>query len=316
MNMHRRHFLKATAAAALSTSGLLVSGRFGAGLFAQSTGSVRIPIHMGHGIDRIPRPTSPTGRQSLNAAQFDVLYRIARDMGCETIGYDDLENWRNGTGTLPRRPLMIDFDHPTITMRYEVNDIMQRYGFRPTLFINTAGIEAQAKQKGPLPKSEEREFMTWDEVVELLKAGWHIGAHTVNHPNLSELSAKDPTGAVIADELDQNNETIQQRLGFRPQDFAYTGTSFSTVAEREVKKRYRFGRLWIINSQYNMDGKPVRMADVMGVSGADEADGGPPKASRYITRDSNSYRLPSMDTNYLIHDVDPFRRYLEEAYQA
>jgi hypothetical protein len=148
MNMNRRHFLKATAAAALSTSGLLVSGRFGAGLFAQSTGSVRIPIHMSHGVDRIPRPTSTTGRQSLNAAQFDALYRIARDMGCETIGYDDLENWRNGTGTLPRRPLMIDFDHPTITMRYDMNDIMQRYGFRPTLFINTAESRPRQARRG------------------------------------------------------------------------------------------------------------------------------------------------------------------------
>jgi peptidoglycan/xylan/chitin deacetylase (PgdA/CDA1 family) len=314
--MNRRHFLKATAAGALSTSGLLVSGGFGAGLFAQSTGTVRIPIHMSHGVDRIPPSAARPGRQSLSAAQFDALYGIARDMGCETIGYDDLENWRNGTGTLPRRPLMIDFDHPTITMRYDMNDIMQRYGFRPTLFINTAGIEAQASKKGPLPKPDERQFMTWDEVGELFKAGWHIGAHTVNHPNLSDLSEKDSTGTMIAEELDQNNETIQQRLGFRPRDFAYTGTSFSTVAEREVKKRYRFGRLWIINNQYDMDGKPVRISDLMGVPGADEADGGPPKASRYITRNSNPYRLPSMDTNYLIHDVDPFRRYLEEAYQT
>src|SRR5262245_2102815 len=147
MNMNRRHFLKATASGALSTAGLLLAG---AGPFAQSAGTVRIPIHMSHGIDRIPRPTSATGRQSLSAAEFDALYRIAHDMGYETIGYDDLEKWRNGTGPLPRRPLMIDFDHPTITMRYEVNDIMRRYGFRPTLFINTAGIEAQAK--GPLPK--------------------------------------------------------------------------------------------------------------------------------------------------------------------
>src|SRR4051794_7329623 len=95
MNMNRRHFLRATAAAGLSTSGLLVSERFGDGPFAQSTGSVRIPIHMSHGIDRIARPPSATGRQSLDAAQFDALYRIARDMGCETIGYDDLEKWRN-----------------------------------------------------------------------------------------------------------------------------------------------------------------------------------------------------------------------------
>ncbi|MHC1950784.1 polysaccharide deacetylase family protein [Bradyrhizobium sp. UFLA06-06] len=265
---------------------------------------------MNHGIDRVPRSTE-SGFRSLSAVEFDALYRIARELDCETIGYDELEKWLKATGSLPRRPLMIDFDHPTITMRYEVNDIMQRYGFRPTLFINTAGIEAQARS--PLPKIEQRQFMTWDEVGDLLKAGWRIGAHTVNHPNLSDLSIQDPTGAKIVEELDQNNETIERRLGLSPRDFAYTGTSFSTQAEREVRKRYRFGRLWIINSQYNMDGKPARMADVMGIAGADEADGGPPKASRYITRNSNRYRLPSMDTNYILHDQGPFRRYLGEA---
>ncbi|WP_167529422.1 polysaccharide deacetylase family protein [Bradyrhizobium macuxiense] len=276
----------------------------------EGTGSRRIPILMSHGIDSVPRSTE-NGYRSLSAVEFDALYRIARELDYETIGYDELEKWLEGTGSLPRRPLMIDFDHPTITMRYDVNDIMQRYGFRPTLFINTAGIEAQAKE--PLPKSEERQFMTWDEVGDLLKAGWRIGAHTVNHPNLSDLSIQDPTGARIVEELDQSNEIIESRLGLKPRDFAYTGTSFSTQAEREIRKRYRFGRLWIVNSQYNMDGKRARMADVMGIAGADEADGGPPRAARYITRNSNRYRLPSMDTNHLIHDQGPFRRYLEEA---
>src|SRR5688572_27182355 len=122
--MKRRDFLKITAAGTLSSSECLVSrGAFGAGLFAQSRGTERVPIHMSHGIDRVPRASS-AGRQSLSALEFDELYRIAHDLGCESIGYDDLEQWRNGTASLPRRPLMIDFDHPTITMRFEVNDTM------------------------------------------------------------------------------------------------------------------------------------------------------------------------------------------------
>lgn len=92
--------------------------------------------------------------------------------------------------------------------------------------------------------------------------GWHMAAHTVTHPNLSDLSVQDPSGARIAEELNTCNATIRQRLGIRPRDFAYTGTSFSTQAEREVMMRYRFGRLWIINSQYAMDGKPARIAEV------------------------------------------------------
>jgi hypothetical protein len=306
MIMNRRDFLKVGAAGAMASSGILASGR----VLAQAAREIKIPITMSHGVDRIPREGA-TGRQSVSYALMNEHYRIAHEMGFQTIGYDDLEKWMNGTGTLPERPLMIDFDHPTITMRYEVNDIMQRYGFRPTLFVNTAGIEAQAA--GPLPPYNTREFMTWDEVNELVEAGWHIGSHTVNHPNLSELSVKDPSGATIAKELDQNLATIKSRLGIDAKDFAYTGTSFSSQAEQEVKKRYRFGRLWIVRAMYNMDGKEMRYAEVLGDPNPDEADGGPPKTVRYITKSSNRYRLPSVDTNYLIHDLAPFRRYLEEA---
>ena len=78
-------------------------------------------------------------------------------------------------------------------------------------------------------------------------------------------------------------------------------------------KRYRFGRLWIIGNQYKADGQAIRYSDLVGVPGPDEADGGPPKDARYITRETNPYRLPSMDLDHLIHAPEAFRRYLEEA---
>jgi hypothetical protein len=67
------------------------------------------------------------------------------------------------------------------------------------------------------------------------------------------------------------------------------------VAEQRVMERYRFGRLWIVGSQY-------------------QADGGPPMAARYITGDTPAYRLPSMELQCaLSHDPAAFRRYLEGA---
>lgn len=214
--MDRRQFLKASAVGALVTSGATGPSSFGVAVFAQTAAAgganVKIPIHMSHGVDRVPTPTSANGRKTLTAEGMDALYRIARDMGFESIGYDDLERWRAGLGALPRRPMMIDFDHPTITMRYEVNDIMQRYGYRPTLFIRTFDIEKQHNAPGPMPKPADRTVMTWDEVGELQQMGWHMAAHTVTHPNLSDLSVKDPSGAQIAEELDTSNATIRQRL--------------------------------------------------------------------------------------------------------
>ena len=83
-----------------------------------------------------------------------------------------------------------------------------------------------------------------------------------------------------------------------------------------MKKRYRFGRLWIVGAMYEADGQPIRYADLVGVAGADEEDGGPPAAARYITKESNPYRLPSMELERLIYDHGAFRNYLEGALSA
>ena len=124
---------------------------------------------------------------------------------------------------------------------------------------------------------------------------------------------EDPTGAVLRGELDRCNQTIRENLGFTPSDFAFTGTSWSTLAEQEVKNRFRFGRLWIIGAEYSVDGKTMRYADLVGAPGPDEDDGGPPHAATYITKDSDPHRLPSMEIQALIHEPEAFRRYLEGA---
>ena len=91
---------------------------------------------------------------------------------------------------------------------------------------------------------------TWQELRELLDLGWHIGAHTVPHPNLSALVAEDPGGEKLQWELETCDATIKQHLGVQPRDFAFTGTSWSSMAEKLVMERYRFGRLWIVGTHY------------------------------------------------------------------
>ncbi len=267
---------------------------------------MRIPITMCHGIRE-------DHQKPLTAAHLDRLVAIASEMGFKSISYDDLAGWRAGSTSLPERPIMLDFDHPVKSMRYEVREVLERYGFRGNLFIYTRPYEEGYGRQ--LPWDVEYEHMTWDEIGELREAGWHIGAHTVSHPNLSDLSVEDPTGAVLRTELDRCNETILRNLGFTPRDFAFTGTSWSSLAEQEVKKRYRFGRLWIIGAQYMVDGSKMRYADLVGVAGPDEDDGGPPHEARYATEESDPYRLPSMEFQALIHEPAAFRSYLEGALQ-
>jgi len=264
--------------------------------------SRRIPILMSHGIERIPFPDWP----QMTAAQFERLMGVVADLGFETIAYDQLAAWREGAAELPDRPVMIDLDHPVATMRHEVYEVLVRLRFTPTLFVNTGVLDDPV----PDPRFAGIDLMSWDEVAELVRAGWPIGAHTVSHPNLSDLADRDPDGTLLAAELDANIASLEEHLGVRPRDFAFTGTSWSSLAEAEVAKRFRFGRLWIVGSTYRADGKEVRYADLVGVEGPDEPDGGPPMAARYITRSTHPYRLPSMELQRLVWESDALRAYL------
>ena len=257
----------------------------------------KIPITMCHGIN-------PKGDYPLTEEHFDRLVQSARNMGFESIDYDQLASWREG-GDLPERPIMFDFDHPVKSMRHEMHAVLSRYGYRGNLFINTGAMEGAAYGV---------DSMTWEEVGELVELGWHIGAHTVTHPNLSELFKEDPQGEKLARELEECDQTLREKAGVEPRDFAFTGTSWSSAAEQQVMQRYRFGRLWIIGAHYQADGEKIRYAELVGVQGEDEDDGGPPQAARYITRETPAYRLPSMEIQAsLIYEPEAFKRYLEGA---
>ena len=257
---------------------------------------MRIPITMCHGINS-------DGEYPLTMEHLHRLVEIARELGFNSIDYNQLDAWRQGRD-LPERPIMFDFDHPAKSMRYEVCEVLARCGYTGNLFVNTGWLNQDAEGYG-------EKTMTWQELAELLEVGWHVGAHTVTHPNLSALVAEDPAGDKLQWELETCDAEIQRHLGIVPRDFAFTGTSWSSVAEEKVKARYRFGRLWIVGAHYQADGQEIRYADLVGVAGEDEGDGGPPQAARYITRNSDPHRLPSMEIQCpLIHDPESFRAYL------
>ena len=258
-----------------------------------------------HGVERRDFGWAP----QLTEAKFDRFMRTARELGFESVTYDGLAAWRAGDADVPERVFMIDLDHPVSSQRHEVYEILARYRFTPTLFVVTGPLDGMDLGPG----WEGIEFATWAEVGELARAGWLIGAHTVTHPNLSELTLNDPSGELLRAELDDSVASIERNLGLRPQDFAFTGTSFSTAAEKAVAERFRFGRLWIVGASYQADGKEIRFADLVDVTGPDEADGGPPAAARYVTRATPAHRLPAMDLQRLIWDDAAYRAFLLDA---
>lgn len=261
---------------------------------------LRIPITVCHGT------TSAWTEYPLIPAHLGKMFALARELGFESINYDQLEALMDGaepgSNGIPEQPIMFDFDHADKTMLTVIQPLLADYGYSGTLFFHTGVMDE--------PRLASK-VLSWAEIARLVALGWGIGGHTVSHPNLSRLACTDPDGDQVDSELRRADAEIARQLGEKPKDFAYTGGTWSAIAEQKVKARYRFGRLWITGSHCLADGRRTAVAELVGLGGAEAGDGGPPLAARYITLHSDRYRLPAMEIcSPLLNQLDQYRHYL------
>ncbi len=119
-------------------------------------------------------------------------------------------------------PVVLTFDDGFGDFQTAAWPILQRHGFRATMFLPTAFIGDTRHTFGPAGGCRSssagrlRDCLTWDEVRELHRAGIEFGSHTVSHPKLVEL----PWPQVEL-EIRTSKIEIESRLGAPVTSFAY-----------------------------------------------------------------------------------------------
>jgi peptidoglycan/xylan/chitin deacetylase (PgdA/CDA1 family) len=110
----------------------------------------------------------------------------------------------------PHKCVAITFDDGFQDFYWQAFPVLNSYGYQATVFLPTAFIG-----KRPL-RFKGACCLTWSQVRELQKAGVSFGSHTVNHPKLTDLTAKK-----LDDELRQSKLAIEDHLGCAVESFAY-----------------------------------------------------------------------------------------------
>jgi peptidoglycan/xylan/chitin deacetylase (PgdA/CDA1 family) len=166
---------------------------------------MKIPITMCHGVTWQPKPQKERPYLNrLTAKKFETTFRIASELGFQSISYDDLAGCCDGDSGLPDRPIMFDFDHPDWSIGKVVQPIMSQFGYKGNLFINTS----------PMEKLDNPYHMKWDEVQRLVDQGWHNSAHTHNHNRIDYLTKKDPSGKAFREQLEICDDLSHKPLGY------------------------------------------------------------------------------------------------------
>lgn len=121
------------------------------------------------------------------------------------VSEEDVKEAIENNAKLPDYPVWITFDDGYKDNYTNALPILKKYNIPATIFVTTGYVN---KRISP--------YMNWHEIKNMAEAGVFIGAHTVSHKILSELSERE-----TMDEITSSKDEIEQTLNRRIISFAY-----------------------------------------------------------------------------------------------
>lgn len=134
----------------------------------------------------------------------------------------------------------ISFDDGYACLFNEVAPILSHFNMSAIVYINTGWIsdnESLRKRSDPnLGHYSGESFLVWDELRELVKQGWEIGSHGVEHHDLTICSEES-----IMEQLQQSKQMIEFYLKKPCTHFAYTwGKHTKNVRDNVQENNYQY----------------------------------------------------------------------------
>jgi len=194
-----------------------------------------VPILMYHYLtDDLDGTGIPSLRVRPSAFEKQVIF--FKEKGYTGLSLNEFYRCLSGESPWPDKAVIITFDDGSRHCLTAARDILSRYGFTATVFIVTdqiGGTNAWDHQKyEPVVK-----LLDWDEIKELIEAGWEVGSHTRTHPDLTGLSDE-----ALDEELTGSREVLEERLGVKITSLAYPyGFCDERVKQAAARAGYRLG---------------------------------------------------------------------------
>lgn len=175
-----------------------------------------IPVLMFHKVPdgRINTPH----RIFVTKEHFTRHLKLIRLRGLTPITFTDYADFAEGkrdAHEFPAKPIVLTFDDGYEDNYKNLLPLMQQYGYRGVLFLLGDFTHTHNFWDGP-DEAKHGALMNRQQAAAFVQAGWEIGAHTLSHPRLPELSTKE----AIA-EIDGSRKALESLLGISVHTFAY-----------------------------------------------------------------------------------------------
>jgi peptidoglycan/xylan/chitin deacetylase (PgdA/CDA1 family) len=181
--------------------------------------TVQVPILMYHYI-RVP-PSYEGDRIGWGLSTSPTDFRQQMDYldqhGYHPITLTDLRAYLNGKRPLPDRPVVLTFDDGYADLYTQAFPVLKRHHFKAVAYIVSGFVGRTGENVSP------------DQVREMDAYGIEIGAHTVNHVDLTK------AGPTLSYEVGGSKTALEALVGHPVLDFCYPSGRFDGAVMQAVQ---------------------------------------------------------------------------------
>jgi peptidoglycan/xylan/chitin deacetylase (PgdA/CDA1 family) len=196
-----------------------------------------VPILMYHALGHSPART--VYGLSVSPWSFAEQMALLDANGFTPLTTEELADaWRSGRAVLPAKPVVITFDDGYEGVHRHALPVLDRHGFRSSLFVSTGWLRGRDGGTGA-PDT----MLDWDQVRELAAAGAEIGGHSHSHPQLDQIDDER-----LRHEVLRCRELVADQLGRTPSSFAYP-YGYSSRRVRQTVRNAGFAQALAVNNR-------------------------------------------------------------------
>lgn len=190
-----------------------------------------IPVLMYH---RVPDAPIDTKHKTFVTRQnFERQLRFFVRRGLQSITFQDYLAFSTGDKPLsefPEKPFILTFDDGYRDNFENMLPLAQKYGYKGVLFLlGDFSVSGNFWDIGE--NVEANRIMTTEQKIAFVDQGWEIGAHTLSHPHLTQLSDGD-----VLHELRESKDRIEHELQTKVVSFAYPFGTYDEHIKDLVKQ--------------------------------------------------------------------------------
>jgi peptidoglycan/xylan/chitin deacetylase (PgdA/CDA1 family) len=170
---------------------------------------------------------------STGVDKFRSQMQHLRDKKFKVISLNEIVTHIRESRPFLSKTLAITFDDGYKNFYHVAYPVLKSFGFKATVFLVSRYLGETNRWNGQPKEIPVLDLLDWDAVKELAANGMVFGAHTMHHPDLSELTKQQAYTEIIA-----SKSAVQKHLGKDASFFAYPYGSQTAIIKEIIEKQF------------------------------------------------------------------------------